>query len=62
MLPREGTETKTDPSYISVAHVNNPCYLERGRKLTDEKRKRFREIVNNPCYLERGRKHIFCQR
>ena len=36
--------------------VNNPCYLERGRKhycynfLSDV------ILVNNPCYLERGRK------
>ena len=33
MLPREGTETLETFSETSCNHfVNNPCYLERGRK------------------------------
>ena len=36
--------------------VNNPCYLERGRKQFSHFIYLSFYIVNNPCYLERGRK------
>ncbi len=32
MLPREGTETHKQKSMALTHTVNNPCYLERGRK------------------------------
>ena len=32
MLPREGTETRIYSSFVFFMSVNNPCYLERGRK------------------------------
>ena len=41
--------------------VNNPCYLERGRKPIDFVSKLTKIYkVNNPCYLERGRKLYVC--
>ena len=36
--------------------VNNPCYLERGRKQLTPFWYGMMFLVNNPCYLERGRK------
>ncbi len=57
MLPREGTETFSLTNFASAVSVNNPCYLERGRKLALTFPFIIYDIVNNPCYLERGRKH-----
>ena len=44
MLPREGTETVIIYIFIIVNIVNNPCYLERGRKQNKENKNGGPEI------------------